>query len=183
MWKPSFRFPAMIVALVFLALFVSQTSAADTCPKDPSARSQLGVGQAVCCNGLIQNLVETVLATVGDAAEELGLTHSLTRIVQSIQSFIQQHFGKAFEVVISRVDFVLNTHYNGTQLCKFASKNLHLAVYQTPGKYDINSAREAFFSNFGSKDAFSGAKTLVGSSLSSGAAGSSFGGSSSGFFG
>ncbi|CAB3400027.1 unnamed protein product [Caenorhabditis bovis] len=50
-------------------------------------------------------------------------------------------------------DFHINTHYNGTKICKFETKNLILAAYETPEKYDINSPREEFFSNFAVNDA------------------------------
>lgn len=71
-----------------------------------------------------------------------GGPQTLGPIVQALSTFVQQHFKTAYEIVMAPKDFVLNTHYNGTSLCKFQSNSYTLAIYETPAKVSLLDFRE-----------------------------------------
>uniref|UniRef100_A0A8R1HRL9 Ground-like domain-containing protein n=1 Tax=Caenorhabditis japonica TaxID=281687 RepID=A0A8R1HRL9_CAEJA len=121
----------------------------DTCP---SLRERLRSkpGKHFCCDSKIKTVVETGMKTLDLFG--VGGPKTLGPIVQALSQFVQRHFQVAYEVIMAPKDFQLNTNYNGTKLCKFESNNYMLAVYETPGDYDINSPEETYFYNFAAND-------------------------------
>ncbi|CCD62858.1 Ground-like domain-containing protein [Caenorhabditis elegans] len=177
--------------LLLLGAVIAVRAQSDTCPslKD---RQLAKPGQLFCCDSTIKTVVETGMQTLDLFGA--GGPQTLGPIVQALSTFVQQHFKTAYEIVMAPKDFVLNTHYNGTSLCKFQSNSYTLAIYETPAKYDINSSREKYFNKFALNDKlrlpsvskhlkqFSGLANTATGGLS-GSAGSVAGGLAGGFFG
>uniref|UniRef100_A0A1I7TRC9 Ground-like domain-containing protein n=1 Tax=Caenorhabditis tropicalis TaxID=1561998 RepID=A0A1I7TRC9_9PELO len=135
--------------LLVLLFCVAVQAQSDTCPA-PKDRKLAKPGKLFCCDSTIKNVVETGMKTLDLFGA--GGPQTLGPIVQALSSFVQRHFKVAYEVVMAPKDFVLNTNYNGTSLCKFQSNSYTLAVYETPEYYDINGPGEAYFYNFASED-------------------------------
>ncbi|CAP39294.1 Protein CBG25135 [Caenorhabditis briggsae] len=139
------KFLLVLIGCIFVAI----QGQGDTCPswKD---RQHAKPGKLFCCDSTIKTVVETGMKTLDLFGA--GGPQTLGPIVQSLSSFIQRHFKVAYEVVMAPKEFVLNTNYNGTKLCKFQSNSYTLAVYETPEYYDINGPGEAYFYNFAAND-------------------------------
>ncbi|PAV60084.1 hypothetical protein WR25_19570 isoform B [Diploscapter pachys] len=154
---------------------------AGSCSNSNRQSTLLSAKDSVCCDGLIKTLTETALSTTGFIPGQSQFVDIAGKTVKAVQAFIQSHFGTAFEVIIAKSQFALKTHYKGSKLCKFEANGWYLAIYETPGNYDINdSTKESYFDSFSSKDPL-GVKGLSLGSLSS--ASSSFSSSVGGFLG
>ncbi|PAV60494.1 hypothetical protein WR25_10619 [Diploscapter pachys] len=127
----------------------------------------LSAKDSVCCDDQIKNLTETALSTTGFIPGQSQFVDIAGKAVKAVQTFIQSHFGTAFEVIIAKKQLTMKTYYKGPNLCKFESNGWHFAIYETPGKYNINdSAQESYFDDFSSKDPL-GLKGVSLTSLSS----------------
>ncbi|PAV60082.1 hypothetical protein WR25_19568 [Diploscapter pachys] len=113
----------------------------------------LSAKDSVCCDGLIKNLAKTALSTAGYIPGQSQFVGIAGKAAKAVQTFIQNHFGTAFEIVIAKNQFAMKTNYKGSKLCKFEANGWYLSIYETPGKYDIkNSTLESYFDGFSSKD-------------------------------
>ncbi|PAV60492.1 hypothetical protein WR25_10617 [Diploscapter pachys] len=113
----------------------------------------LSAKDSVCCDGLIKTLAESALSTAGFIPGQSQFVDIAGKAAKIVQNFIQNHFGKAFEIVIAKKQFAMKTNYKGSKICKFEANGWYLSIYETPGKYDIkNSTLEAYFDGFSSKD-------------------------------
>ncbi|PAV60491.1 hypothetical protein WR25_10616 [Diploscapter pachys] len=107
----------------------------------------------ICCDDLIKNLTKTALSTAGFIPGQSQFVDVAGKAAKAVQTFIQNHFGTAFEVILAKSQFALKTNYVRSEICKFEINGWYLAVYETPADYDINdSVLESYFDGFSRED-------------------------------
>ncbi|VDL69222.1 unnamed protein product [Nippostrongylus brasiliensis] len=72
---------------------------------------------------------------------------------QYIQRRIQLQYGQSYEVIISRENFAVSTHYHGASSCKIRSGSYYFLAYSTPVQYDpFNIAQEDLLASTDSEE-------------------------------
>ncbi|WKY14550.1 hypothetical protein Q1695_000241 [Nippostrongylus brasiliensis] len=116
-----------------------------------SARSQTGAlpyafSSNECCDGTLRNIM------LNAASRSIATPH-LGDAAKYIQRRIQLQYGQSYEVIISRENFAVSTHYHGTSSCKIRSGSYYFLAYSTPVQYDpFNIAQEDLLASTDSEE-------------------------------
>lgn len=82
-----------------------------------------------CCDSRLKSIMT-------DAASRSMDTPHLGDAAKYIQRRIQLSYGITFEVIISKRNFAVSTHYHGMSSCKIRNGEYYIAAYETPVHYD-----------------------------------------------
>ncbi|CCD69595.1 Ground-like domain-containing protein [Caenorhabditis elegans] len=121
----------------------------DNCPSMKS-RKHAKSGDLYCCDSTIKTVIKRGIRTLSYFGDDGPQT--LGPIVQGLSTYVQRHYGVAYEIVLAPKGFILNSNYNGSSVCKFETNSYTMAVYETPEHYDVNGPGEAYYYHFAAND-------------------------------
>lgn len=132
------------------------------------SRKHAKSGDLYCCDSTIKTVIKRGIRTLSYFGDDGPQT--LGPIVQGLSTYVQRHYGVAYEIVLAPKGFILNSNYNGSSVCKFETNSYTMAVYETPEhvsyskkdvksenilitfQYDVNGPGEAYYYHFAAND-------------------------------